>query len=111
LAVIRQVHLVNRRDDAADAQERSDVRVAVSLREQAFGSVNENNCKIGRGRPCGHVARVLFVTWRVCDNEFPPRGAEVAISHVNGDALLALRSEEHTSELQSLAYLVCRLLL
>src|SRR5687767_15562249 len=28
-----------------------------------------------------------------------------------GDALFADRSEEHTSELQSLAYLVCRLLL
>src|SRR2546425_2404216 len=32
--------------------------------------------------------------------------------HVNrGMPRLALRSEEHTSELQSLAYLVCRLLL
>src|SRR3989441_3784197 len=28
-----------------------------------------------------------------------------------GGAIIALRSEEHTSELQSLAYLVCRLLL
>src|ERR1041384_2151319 len=28
-----------------------------------------------------------------------------------GDGVSALRSEEHTSELQSLAYLVCRLLL
>src|SRR5205823_12972548 len=28
-----------------------------------------------------------------------------------GGCLMALRSEEHTSELQSLAYLVCRLLL
>src|SRR5205823_13850624 len=31
-------------------------------------------------------------------------------SHLSGHPLL-LRSEEHTSELQSLAYLVCRLLL
>src|SRR3712207_7525621 len=30
---------------------------------------------------------------------------------VEGDALLDLRSEEHTSELQSRQYLVCRLLL
>src|SRR2546425_7010205 len=29
----------------------------------------------------------------------------------SGDTVRALRSEEHTSELQSLAYLVCRLLL
>src|SRR3712207_7475028 len=34
----------------------------------------------------------------------PPRGAALAI-------LAALRSEEHTSELQSRQYLVCRLLL
>src|SRR2546425_4061951 len=30
---------------------------------------------------------------------------------VNSDAVIKIRSEEHTSELQSLAYLVCRLLL
>src|SRR3712207_7867219 len=35
------------------------------------------------------------------------RGAEIA----QGDALLQARSEEHTSELQSRQYLVCRLLL
>src|SRR5687767_15706982 len=33
------------------------------------------------------------------------------LSRVAVDAVLDLRSEEHTSELQSLAYLVCRLLL
>src|SRR5205823_11441620 len=33
------------------------------------------------------------------------------ILYVNGVFLVQLRSEEHTSELQSLAYLVCRLLL
>src|SRR2546423_11503492 len=33
------------------------------------------------------------------------------ISLIQGNGLLAPRSEEHTSELQSLAYLVCRLLL
>src|SRR5205823_10727549 len=34
-----------------------------------------------------------------------------AIKNVGFDATLVARSEEHTSELQSLAYLVCRLLL
>src|SRR2546425_7991379 len=36
------------------------------------------------------------------------QGPYHASGHINGPAL---RSEEHTSELQSLAYLVCRLLL
>src|SRR2546425_8749995 len=41
------------------------------------------------------------------------RGAQLADPAVNEDQIRqgALRSEEHTSELQSLAYLVCRLLL
>src|SRR2546423_11402364 len=48
-----------------------------------------------RIHPCG--ARVRLVV--------PPQEAEVRGDHV------VARSEEHTSELQSLAYLVCRLLL
>src|SRR5205823_11105887 len=40
------------------------------------------------------------------------RRAQVAVPHVGNDADHGPpRSEEHTSELQSLAYLVCRLLL
>src|SRR3989441_5561741 len=35
----------------------------------------------------------------------------LAAAHLPIDGVTALRSEEHTSELQSLAYLVCRLLL
>src|SRR5882724_11387391 len=39
-------------------------------------------------------------------------GEDVAEFHVHGGrAILAARSEEHTSELQSLRHLVCRLLL
>src|SRR5205823_9549243 len=38
------------------------------------------------------------------------KGMEVA-SRVSQSVVLSARSEEHTSELQSLAYLVCRLLL
>src|SRR5205823_7018152 len=39
------------------------------------------------------------------------RGVEVDDRHLPGHGELLERSEEHTSELQSLAYLVCRLLL
>src|SRR5687767_13712011 len=37
------------------------------------------------------------------------RGDEVVISNQNYGRMITARSEEHTSELQSLAYLVCRL--
>src|SRR3712207_7333590 len=40
-----------------------------------------------------------------------PAGARVAVGHHDRAALVAGRSEEHTSELQSRQYLVCRLLL
>src|SRR2546425_8958534 len=39
------------------------------------------------------------------------QGAPLVLPRENGRGRHAYRSEEHTSELQSLAYLVCRLLL
>src|SRR5205823_14770074 len=41
-------------------------------------------------------------------NTIPPATADAFLDH--GRVQATLRSEEHTSELQSLAYLVCRLL-
>src|SRR5205823_13853157 len=54
----------------------------------------------------------LFTTGRMGTHDLPLFGVQFAWleEHGIGDADLP-RSEEHTSELQSLAYLVCRLLL
>src|SRR3712207_8727804 len=41
----------------------------------------------------------------------PPRVGDVAVARVRRSVLALGRSEEHTSELQSRQYLVCRLLL
>src|SRR5687767_15609079 len=41
----------------------------------------------------------------------PPRLHPPVAEAMSGSRTLRIRSEEHTSELQSLAYLVCRLLL
>src|SRR3989441_2185879 len=51
--------------------------------------------------------QVPLLEWRPADGEPPPPGVAVLLIAAGG----AERSEEHTSELQSLAYLVCRLLL
>src|SRR3712207_9017052 len=61
------------------------------------GTLNEK----GELRPLDVKAgdRILFGKWS---------GTEVRI---NNEELLIMRSEEHTSELQSRQYLVCRLLL
>ncbi|KAG0741057.1 hypothetical protein G6F24_016823 [Rhizopus arrhizus] len=45
---------------------------------------------VGRRGPRDHVARVLLVPWRVGNDEFARRRGEVAIGHVDGDALLPL---------------------
>src|SRR5687767_8467440 len=45
------------------------------------------------------------------EEELPLRARVIAATHVDLEKRIAERSEEHTSELQSLAYLVCRLLL
>src|SRR2546423_9887646 len=55
----------------------------------------------GRARKGGHVEAA-----RVGDDGIQPQRAQAEFRR-----LLHARSEEHTSELQSLAYLVCRLLL
>src|SRR5205823_11457696 len=49
----------------------------------------------------------------ICHNGDQPFGSEMTqcLPHGNSADLKFSRSEEHTSELQSLAYLVCRLLL
>src|SRR3989441_7271523 len=49
----------------------------------------------------------LFAIW-ICSR---PASETKTFGYYRAEILAALRSEEHTSELQSLAYLVCRLLL
>src|SRR5687767_15591892 len=55
-----------------------------------------------------HNPKIQFRSFDSIDNapEEKARGITIATAHVEYE-----RSEEHTSELQSLAYLVCRLLL
>src|SRR3989441_3411062 len=62
------------------------------------------------GRPGGH-ARADGVGHAGGVARGTVRGRRRPEDRVRPPALLDLRSEEHTSELQSLAYLVCRLLL
>jgi len=63
------------------------------LRKKTFGRVNQNDGEVRGGSSRGHVAGVLLVAGRVRDDEFPVRGAEVTVSDVNGDALLALGAQ------------------
>jgi len=45
------------------------------------------------GRTRRHVACVLLVPRSVSDDEFATSGGEIPVSHVDGDALLALGAQ------------------
>ena len=93
LAVIHEVHLVDRHEHIRNSEQRRDVGVPPRLREHALGRVDQNHRQI-RGRSAGgHVARVLLVARRVRDDEFPARRFKIAVGHVDGDALLALGAQ------------------
>src|SRR5690625_5202389 len=51
------------------------------------------------------------IAWGTRDRVLPPRQAEIARKRLPASRHISLRSEEHTSELQSRGQLVCRLLL
>ena len=85
-----QVHLVDGEDEVRDAEQPGDARVPPRLFADAVAGVDEQDGEV-RGRRAGrHVARVLLVAGRVGEDELAPRGREVAIGDVDGDALLAL---------------------
>src|SRR2546425_1980012 len=63
------------------------------------------------GRPLSEGDRVAYAYFYPCGRCPACLGKEPAACPAKVDRPLGPRSEEHTSELQSLAYLVCRLLL
>ena len=92
-AILGQVHLVHSGKHVFDSQNGSNKCVAPRLRKKSFGSVNQNDSQVGCRSACRHVSGVLFVAGRVRNDEFAPRGRKIAVSHVNGDALLAFGTQ------------------
>src|SRR5438045_6142442 len=70
-----------------------------------------------RAPAAGRERRQARHSWRFLSRELPglhrgnPRDSRRSSQSLAGPAKLRARSEEHTSELQSLRHLVCRLLL
>jgi hypothetical protein len=88
--VVDEVHLVDGQHQVRDPQHGGEERVPPALLGQAIAGVNEDDREVGSGGPGDHVPRVLNVTRRVGDDELTARGGEVAVRHVDGDALLPL---------------------
>ena len=74
----------------AKAEEGCDEAVAVGLLEQAMARIDEDDGEVGRGGARNHVSGVLNVSRSVGDDELALGRGEIAVSHVDGDALLAL---------------------
>ncbi|MNT18084.1 hypothetical protein D3C72_1532660 [compost metagenome] len=74
----------------ANAQQRSDKTVSAGLIQHPFTRVNQQNCQIAGGSAGRHIAGVLLMPRGIGDNKFALFSREIAIGHVNGDALLAL---------------------
>ena len=89
--VIHQVHLVHGDDEVPYAEQPRDEGVAAGLRQHAVGGVDEDDGGIAGGGAGGHVAGVLLVAGGIGDDELALGRGKVAVGHVDGDALFALR--------------------
>ena len=89
LAEIDEIHLVHGKRELADAEQRDDAGVPPRLGEHAAPRIDQEHGEVAIGRSGRHVARVLHMPRRIGDDEFAARRREIAISHVDGDLLLA----------------------
>ena len=90
LVVIHEIHLVHGDHHVGDAHELGQVAVTTGLGEHALARVDQDDRDVGGGCGGHHVAGVLLVARRVGDDVLAGAGREVAVGHVDGDALLAL---------------------
>ena len=67
--------------------------MSARLLDDAVPRIDQHDGHVGRRCASDHVARVLLVAWRVGDDEVALRGGEVAVGHVDGDALLAFGAQ------------------
>ena len=88
-----QVHLVDGEHEVRDAEQPGDPRMAPRLFADSVARVHEQDGQVRRRGAGRHVARVLLVAGRVGEDELAPRGREVPVGDVDGDALFALGLE------------------
>ena len=88
--VVDQVHLVDAQQQVGHPEQRGQEGVPTGLLDDPLAGVDQHDGQVGRRVPGDHVAGVLDVAGGVGDDELAGRGGEVAVGHVDGDALLPL---------------------
>ena len=105
LTEVDEVHFVDSQHNVPDAEERAEVGVATGLGDDAGACVDKDDGEVGRRPARNHVAGVLLVARRVGYDELALVGGEVAVGHVDGDALFALGLKPVAEE--CVVYLAC----
>ena len=98
LRIADRIELVHGEDDARHAQQLRQQSVAAGLRQERhgalggiqLGNVDQHHGSVTARGSRDHVPRVLLMAGGVGDDEFARWRGEVAVGHIDGDALLAL---------------------
>ena len=93
LVKVHRIDLVHSDDHVGDLHHRRHSQVATGLLDHAVAGVNKNNNQLGGGQARDGVALVLHVAGSIGQDEAALVRGEVAVSHVDGDALLALGTQ------------------
>ncbi len=93
LAVADEIHLVDRHHHVRHAEQGGEQQMAPRLIDDAVTGVDQHDGELGVRHAGDHVARVLHVPRAVGDHEVAVRRREVAVGHVDRDALLALGAQ------------------
>ncbi len=89
-AVADEIHFIDSHHQMFDAQQCGNKAVTTGLIQHTFTRVDQQNRQVAGRRAGGHVTGVLLVPRGVGDNKFTLLSGEIAVRHVDGDALLAL---------------------
>ena len=90
---VGQIHFVHAHHEVLDAQQGSNEAMPVRLLHHAVAGVDEDDGEVGCGGPGDHVARVLHVARCIGDDELAFGRREIAVRHIDGDALLAFGAQ------------------